>query len=401
MLKITVQDYISRQPKGEPVESDPFYLGLANRIAQATEKNGWLSRWPEAVVKNAILGIIDYYQDVIADAGVWRGFIDVCKSYYGKYLPFFPIDDDYLEYELNYQDVRFLLWYFISMMDDNSRLLDPLDKDVETCAYEWYKILESEYEEAPNPEGYHHWRELTGDHRLEKDELYKLSNWFLLHCWLTVPAYSSTLAQIFASMTEEDRRDITKVHERLEQSMMEDPTGPLALFIVEWMELIIRCKIPPYEHKESEDAPEHKYYTAFVNATGGKTIMFFDGYSQLNDFLIEKLGWESGREHLPMMKSSRNFILMVNKTKGMLAARDINECIKHPDNDQYDKAYAETHAIELLTERGKCPADLLKYLCENGCLPDASFPCTDNTGLVRDNWDFIARCYLQLYYRGD
>lgn len=85
----------------------------------------------------------------------------------------------------------------------------------------------------------------------------------------------------------------------------------------------------------------------------------------------------------------------------MLLAKNVARCIADPENPLYDKKYAELMAIELLAVRGKCPGDLLNYIEENNWLPDARFPDTDDAQLVSDNWDFIARCYLQEYYRGD
>ncbi|MDE6254840.1 MAG: DUF3843 family protein, partial [Muribaculaceae bacterium] len=136
-------------------------------------------------------------------------------------------------------------------------------------------------------------------------------------------------------------------------------------------------------------------------ATGGKTVEFFDTYEALNKFFIEKLGWEAGEEHLPMMKGERDFVLMVNKYKGMLAARNVARCIASPENPYYDKDYAEKHAFDLLTVRGLCPGDLLRMIFENDWLPDARFPETEDTKLVKENRDFIARCYLQQFYVGD
>ena len=92
---------------------------------------------------------------------------------------------------------------------------------------------------------------------------------------------------------------------------------------------------------------------------------------------------------------------MVDPKKGMLLARNIAKCIASPHNQLYDKEYALRHAMDLLTERGCCPGDLLRYVCNKGWLPDALFPGTDDSDLVKHNWDFIARCYLQQYYRGD
>ena len=130
-------------------------------------------------------------------------------------------------------------------------------------------------------------------------------------------------------------------------------------------------------------------------------MKFIKGYDAFNDFLIESLGWKPGEEHLVQLKDCRDFALMANPKKGLLVAPDVCRCIKAPSNPYYDHDFAATHAIDLLTVRGACPHDLLAYVCENGWLPDARFPDSDDTDLVRRFHDFISRCYLQLYYRGD
>ena len=173
-----------------------------------------------------------------------------------------------------------------------------------------------------------------------------------------------------------------------------------SLYIREWLYLIVEGRFPS-EPKQGERFPEHKYYTAFTKATGGEVVKFFGSYEELNAFFISALGWEKGEEHLPQLKDSRDFILMVNREKGMLIARDIARCVASPSNPYYDREYARVHSMELLTERGCCPGDLLRYIFEKGWLPDAVFPQSDDKDLVFRNRDFIARCYLQQYYRGD
>ncbi len=82
----------------------------------------------------------------------------------------------------------------------------------------------------------------------------------------------------------------------------------------------------------------------------------------------------------------------------MLIASDIAQCVCDPANPCYDPQAARRDALSLLTVPGRCPIDLLIYLCENRLLPDARFADGDSA-LVTENWDFIARCLLQDYYR--
>jgi hypothetical protein len=123
------------------------------------------------------------------------------------------------------------------------------------------------------------------------------------------------------------------------------------------------------------------------------------------------MGWKPGEEHLPALKGHKDFVLMVTPHSGLMVAKEIAKCVKHPDNQLYDGDHASKFAFNLLSRRGACPGDMLRYFLENGCLPDAKFPDDptatspiadeDSRRLVADNADFLARAYLQEYYRGD
>lgn len=399
---ITMEQFLVRQPAGpEVTATDQYYLDLANRLVSVSKERGLFKSYPEKVVERAAMCVIGYYQDVIVDAGVWRSFITECRRLYGRTVPFYEnvADAEYTDYELNRVDVEFMVWYAFSMNYEDKRVCCPKDRELSEGSRVWFEVLESSYDDAPLPVDYRITHELELHAAEDQKELYRLGNWLFMHCYLMTPAYALTLQEIASSINLSAADGMQQLQEKLEQSMSEDPTGPLALYLGEWLHLIVTGKMP--KEPKSDDKSDHKFYTLFTKATDGKIIKFFDSYEELNRFFIDALGWQEGEEHLPQMKGRHDYILMVNREKGMLMAADISRCIAAPDNEMYDKDYARKHAIDLLTVRGCCPADLLKYVCENGWLPDAVFPGSDDTKLVADNWDFIARCYLQQYYRGD
>ena len=395
-----MQQFILRQPAApEETSTDKYYLDLANRLVKIASERNLFPSYPEKVVERAAMGLVGYYQDVICDAGIWRSFITENKRLYGKILPFYEVNEEkYQHTELNREDVRFMVWYVLSMTYEELRVRNPLDVELLKGADEWWRELERVYDESPMPEDYRLTHELEIHAEEDREVVMRLGNWLFLHCYLMTPAFSLTLSEMawrFDLSKEEGLRNFQK---ELDKSMSEQPTGPLALYTGEWLYLIIEGKMPP-EKKSKEEIAEHKYYTAFTKATGGDVVKFFATYEEMNRFLIDSLGWAEGEEHLPMMKKEKDFVLMVDPERGMLIARNVARCIAAPGNPCYDKEYAAAHAIDLLTVRGCCPADLVKYACKNGWLPDAVFPGSADHGIVAENYDFIARCYLQLYYR--
>ncbi|MCH5226552.1 MAG: DUF3843 family protein [Muribaculaceae bacterium] len=399
---ISKEQFLLRQPAApEVTETDPYYLTLCNRLVDFARENNLFPSYPEKVVERCALTLIGYYQDVICDAGIWRSFITECRRLYNFTVPFYSQEDDYVDFELNEADVKFMVWYSLSMNYEPRRVCNPFDPELLEGAEKWYRELEKVYDESPLPVDYRLVHELEIHAEEDRPAIMKLANWLFLHCYLMTPAYALTLSEIASEYDLSSEDGILEMQKRLDISMWRDPTGPLALYLGEWLYLIIESKPAPEQQGGEEEKGPHKYYTSFTSYTQGKTMEFFSSYEDLNKFFIEALGWAQGEEHLPQIKGDSDFILMVDEQKGMLLARNIAKCIASPDNPLYDKEYAQNHAMDLLTERGCCPADLLKVICENGWLPDAHFPGSDDYNIVMKYWDFISRCYLQQYYRGD
>lgn len=396
------QQFDMRQPEHKnDSSSEDFFYNLANRLINAWQHHRLLSSWPIQIQTRTALGIVGYFQDILADTGIWRSFIDMHRRLYSKTLPFYEVSESYIDYELNPEDVRFVMWYTLALNSEDQRCHDPLDPEIKKAADLCFEILETEYDEAPEPESFKMVKGLEMNVPEEQEQIFHFGSWLFMYSYLMSPAYAMTMLEIMNDPVMQSR-DVNAIQNRIEQSMMEDPTGPLALYLVEWLNLIIEGKYPasPLETEEISDT-ESKYYAPFIKATGGSQIAFFKDYKDLNNFFINSLGWDANEEHLPQLKNDNNFVLLISKHKGLLLAKNIARCIKHPENHLYDKDYAAQHAIDLLTVRKLCPADLLKFLHEGNFLPDARFPGNDNPYLVNENFDFIARCYLQLYYRGD
>ncbi len=402
MKKISKERFYSRQP-GFPKEypSDAFYYQLCNILKSDVERLSLLKSYPENVIDQSILCAVGYYQDIIADAGLWRSFVDAMRKLYGRDLPFYDSSQSYVEYELNRSDVRFVVWYALCMYSADRRVCNPFDSEILKAADAFFERFDALYEDAPTPEDHNIARHLELTNEEDKEEMWHFANWLFLHSFLLPPAFALTLSEILSEPGLDDPDDLGALRERIEKAMYEDSSGPLALYIGEWMKLIVEGEFNPNRESEKVSDRIHPYYASFTGFTGGKEIAFFSDYDELNNFFIEALGWDKDERHLSQLENDHDFILLVNKEKGMLLAKNIAKCVASPDNPLYDREYASKHAIDLLTVRGLCPHDLLQFIHRNKWLPDASFPGSDDNRLVSENFDFIARCYLQQYYRGD
>lgn len=404
---VTEKQFGMRQPAFPKISpTDGYYRHLANLMAAAVIGRKTFPGLPETILSRVVVGVVGYLQDILTDGGLWRSFIEAHRRFYGRWLPFYEVQEDYIPHELNEVDVRFLVWYTIAMSYEPMRLLDPLSAEVRETASLLHAMLDKIYDDAPEPADYHLWKGLEIGNPEEKNELAAFSHWLFLHSYLMSPAFAVTLGEILKRPGITEAKNLPMLGEALDEAMVEVPTGPMALYLGEWLRLILEGKMPEKDDQDGGnsghcDVQDHPTYTKLMRATGGKPDKFIKGYDALNEFFISSLGWEAGEKHLATLEHCRDFVLMVDCRKGLLIAHDICRCIKMDDNPYYEEEYAGKHAIELLTMRGCCPGDLLRMLFRREALPDAVFPGSDNHALVQANRDFIARCYLQQYYLGD
>lgn len=422
MDDINMRQFLFWQPNGEVEQStDKAYLRLCNRLYHTWKKQGLLPEAPDDLKKVVCLGLIGYFQDIMTDAGVWRVFIDRCQAMYGRYVPFHDDREGYILYELNLEDVEFMVWYYLAFNSMQFRFTSPIAPSLLKLAAALHKVLEEAYDDMPAPQDYKALMECELHAPDDAEKLYDLGQWLFWRNWLMLPPFQLTYSQIYSQFVEIQQRaaDPAQAQKDIEEARTEVmstfPTGPLALYMREWMSLLLDGKMPKPPKAKAEAEPkepkEHPYYTAFTRATGGKTLCFIKTYDELNRFFIKGMGWAEGEEHLPQFKGHENFVLMVTPDKGLMVAKNIALCVRHPDNPLYDADHASRFAFTLISQRAVCPADMLIYLCSGGYLPDARFPESamlasaagepDTTALVAANWDFLARAYLQEFYRAD
>lgn len=146
-------------------------------------------------------------------------------------------------------------------------------------------------------------------------------------------------------------------------------------------------------------------YAKFMEVNENRPIAYFASFEDMHSFLINKMGWpeNDGNKSFEALKEKKNFVLFVTEDKGLLIAVDIAEFIKDDKNPVYNEKEASVKSFLLFVNKGQCPIELLEYLEEEGKLADACLMDEKNdretgTRLVHENWDFIARMFLNEFY---
>lgn len=409
-MGISKQDFANMQPKYDKNSiSDRFYYGLALELSNAVSETEYARRLGEESCREIVLATVGYYQDIVADAGIWRSFCTLHNELYGRLLPFYDLGEDYIESELNLTDLKFIVWYVTEGCIEDKGTLSPFDEDIAAVAQIMFEYLDKYYDFAPQPEAYSAVNELDIYDQEQIQDVYNYSYWLFWHSYFMRHA----AADVMRSSLEEGKNIVAKSEDennaRLqllelnERTMKDHPTGPLALFVGEWIKAIIENKSPFAAPKKPKAPVEvHKFYKAFMKANGTEPIRFVGTAAALTEFLSKDMGWgDIGKDFLAHMAHFRNFTIFANPEKGILIAPETAQFIKHKDNKYYSESAAKASAHELITIPGRCPIDLVTYVFANKLVPDAALKWNKTGRVLLDNWDFLARLYLQSYYRAD
>ena len=176
-MDISVKDFMERQPNNpKVVVTDQFYLWIALRLAKLWDESPWLRDLDDELRRDVVLAVTGYYQDVVADGGLWRSFTSTHSGRHGTPLPHYGRRRDYVHYELNVDDVRFVIWWTIAG-EKGSDALDPHDAGLESLAMAFHQLLEGEYEQAPVPRQFCIASEVDLNNPLDAQRIYDYAYW--------------------------------------------------------------------------------------------------------------------------------------------------------------------------------------------------------------------------------
>lgn len=124
--------------------------------------------------------------------------------------------------------------------------------------------------------------------------------------------------------------------------------------------------------KQKEKTNEKAAFHDFIKASGGKSFVFCQSQEEISDFLLNKMDYnlKEGLD-IPRINTENGAMLMANPHTSLHIQFKLCECIKSPDNPNYNKEEAEKNAIMFIVNPDIIPYQLSCILQDEGMLPDA------------------------------
>ena len=204
-IKIFPKDWMQIHPYKQSTPIDSYYTSLANRIYDMMVETELINSFEPEDTKQICIRMAAYFEDVISGLGIWRAFITKYKELFGKYLPFYTPDDHYYDDEVNYEDVRFLLWHFTQQYHGFKKgtFVSPDNPANESTSLLIYNMFCDEWTTAPdNPRMKMVFDKQT---RYDNQEKYEpLLFWFHYHSYL-FPDAGRELTEYTQALWNENR----------------------------------------------------------------------------------------------------------------------------------------------------------------------------------------------------
>lgn len=229
-------------PQGLADDTDQQYARVATEICSALAKLE-ITDIPQSGLKLIATNLALYLEDVVADAGIFRAFTTEMKSRYGKYLPFFEIDESqYFQDEPNIEDVRLLIWYYMLIVQ-HGNVGNPESPVLGQMTDAAYKVIDEQFEKVPVNESlkaYFSEAKFISDFYLQRQVL----SWLCSSCYLTfAPQYADILNQNARQFFEQRVALNPDQAFYLADSLISFALthGPLKLTSPEWLAMILRA----------------------------------------------------------------------------------------------------------------------------------------------------------------
>ncbi len=148
--RIYIKEWLALKPYIKQTATDGFYLNLSNAVKEVFTANKSSVFLNDEEIDYLSCFLTSYFEDIISGTNIWKAFTNIHNQLYQKRLPFYPTDetDEYVEEEINVQDVSFLIWYFLNTLKED-KFIAPYNDFIFGTAIEIMDIFDQVWEYAP------------------------------------------------------------------------------------------------------------------------------------------------------------------------------------------------------------------------------------------------------------
>jgi len=149
--RIYIKHWLELKPQNYSSNTDSYYLKIANKIYSSFNSESklvLLNFMDKEEIYSFCCFLTCYFEDIISDTNLWQSFKKEYTSNHNKTLPFFNLDSNYIDEEINVEDLAILIWYFINTIQED-KFANPYNEFIWLLANQAMLVLDEEYEFAP------------------------------------------------------------------------------------------------------------------------------------------------------------------------------------------------------------------------------------------------------------
>jgi len=146
-----MNDWLEFHPYDKPQTTDYYYQGVCNKVYALLNSFDITKSKQDvtpAEAKKISCMLVAWFEDVVSETRIWQAFTEKHHKLYGKYLPFYNLEE-YYPGEINLQDVQFLLWYYFSIRKSDEIIYSPESPMFDVLGGLIFNIFDDEWEKAP------------------------------------------------------------------------------------------------------------------------------------------------------------------------------------------------------------------------------------------------------------
>lgn len=241
---LTTKDWMKYRPYDTFLGYDGYYLKLAKSVfvylnAPQRQFRELLNR--EDLKEMAIL-LTCHFEDFISNIGLWDAFRGKNKELYGRFLPFYELEDYDPDY-LNPEDFAYLLWHHLGKL--GRKTINPYGAAILEAADYCYQFFEQRIDQAPATDFYVEWLELSANMDFFAVKLRLV--WLATSNYLIAPAFNRELQkqikEYFEEATEMSRQidPGIMIYGIREDFLLKERSAWCALNVPEWLAEVARC----------------------------------------------------------------------------------------------------------------------------------------------------------------